>query len=106
MPRQRYLVINGERKTIAEWAKDPRCAVSRSAFEMRLKRGHMTPWECLIVPRMVDNPGGGARFHPAARGLTKDMVRVVLGKLNSNSNNQIERGAARILWAWLRQHGG
>lgn len=47
----RIIEAFGERKTIAEWADDPRCDVSGDTLRTRLDRGDLTAEEAITRPR-------------------------------------------------------
>ncbi len=54
----RYLEAFGERKTMVEWAEDPRCVVSYKALESRLRRA-WTPERAVSTPVAVMRPKMG-----------------------------------------------
>jgi len=49
-PQTIIVELNGERKSILEWAKDFRCTVKETTLRQRLRNGLWTPAEAILLP--------------------------------------------------------
>ena len=45
-----FFELNGEKKSVSEWAKDLRCAVKAATLRWRLRCGPWTPAEAILLP--------------------------------------------------------
>ena len=54
--RSRMLIVEGETKSLADWARDPRCRVSQSTFFGRIARGWQAEDALLVEPRCIAPP--------------------------------------------------
>jgi hypothetical protein len=50
----KWLTYEGERKTVAEWGEDPRCAVSKTTFGERIRKGWPVG-QALLTPSLRRN---------------------------------------------------
>lgn len=60
----RLLTAFGETKCIAEWAEDPRCAVSQDALGQRVRKSDWTPEEMLTTPTQPNQMARLGRGNP------------------------------------------